>query len=747
MNIRAISHIAGKELRYIVFSPIGWIVFAVFAVQVGSAFLFLLEQLYESIAFGRKPTSIAAEVYTRSGLGMVARVVDIVYLYIPLLTMAVFSREFQSGSIKLLMSSPLRSVEIVLGKYLAVAITLILFVVGIVLTIPIAAWIAPDLDILAIMPGVLGVYLLACTYAAIGIFVSSLTKHQIVAAVVTFSVLFVLSAIGGWFRAVPFLNEVGHWASLSGRVGPFREGMIATHHIVYFTAIIFLFLTFTGLRISILRTGERFTSVFGQATVVTAIVVAVGWVLSLPQISAHIDATYDKRNSLSPESVAIMENLRGPWEIQTYANILDDNGQIGMVRERIRDKQRYRAYMQQNHQLSMRYELFYDLKANERLSEFNLGRPEIDVAYEYARRMRLDPDRLRSGGDFEAASGVDLSAEDYRTFRVFRWKDREAVVRFFDDSRRFPQERTRAAALKRLVDGSVQVGMLVSNGERRATRAWPTDYRRDFASPTNRLALINHGFDVSEISSEDWVGEDTDILVIADPREPYSQTALNLIENYVDSGGDLVLLVEGESSQSVDWLLQKLGFARGDALFQSHEEGYPETFVIGSPTGDVLTDYWGEGTLPVGLDGAVELLQTSQSNDFVRIPIVTAIEARRVGSEVSINKNDKPPIVGFALERVKNDQRQRILIFGDADLYSTAHNERRSPVTDNGLLDAFHYLTEGQYPVQRTRRETIDKTLNIERSGIDALRWLLVGVLPLAILLTGGWILMKRRRQ
>lgn len=62
-------------------------------------------------------------------------------------------------------------------------------------------------------------------------------------------------------------------------------------------------------------------------------------------------------------------------------------------------------------------------------------------------------------------------------------------------------------------------------------------------------------------------------------------------------------------------------------------------------------------------------------------------------------------------------------------------------------MGGFYYLTEGRYPVQRTRRATVDVTLNIERGGIDLLRWLLVGVLPLGILLTGGGILMHRRRR
>ena len=747
MNFNLVLHIARKELKYVVFSPVGWIVFAIFAAQAGSVFVGVVEQVYELLAFGSQPRSVAGYFYQRSVSGVLSQTVDFIYLYIPLLTMAVFSREIQSGSIKLLMSSPLRPSEIVLGKYLAIVCFLLLFVAVIVLTLPISAIIAPNFDLPAVLPGILGFYLLACTYAAIGVFVSSLTKYQIVAAIITLAILFVLGSIANWFRETPLLNEVTFWASLSGRVSVFRDGMLATNHLVYFIAVVILFLMFTTLRVSGLRSGSNTIAISGKAGLATAIVASVGWFFSLPQFTAYLDTTYDRRNSLAPESVALMERIEGPWQIQTYANIFDGIGRIAMHRERISDRWRYRAYLQQNHRLSMDYDLYYDLVANDGLAERYPGLSEDEIAAAYARRVRLDSETLRSSEALESATGLDLAAEEYRTFRVFRWNGREARVRFFDDSVRFPQERTRAAALKRLVDGPVQISMLVSNGERRATRGFPTDFRRDFSALTNRWAVINHGFDIEEVASDDWSTEQTDILILADPREPYSQEVMNRIEAYFNHGGDVVLLVEKESASSVDALLAKLGLARGTGLLQSHEKGYPESLVLGATAGGVLTSYTGAEAFTVGLDGAIELLQISDDSNFERIPIVTAPDAGRVNQESLEDGSIHAPVVGFALERDVNGERQRVIVFGDADLYSTAHRDRREPMTNNGHLDAFYYLTEGQYPVQRTRRNTIDVTLNIERGGIDLLRWFLVGALPLGILLTGGWILMHRRRR
>ena len=748
MNLRVTLHIAAKELRYLVYSPIGWIVLGVFAVQLGSVFVGLIGQIYEGLAYGRTPRSVAGEIYTRSGIGMIARTVDIIYLYVPLLTMATFSRELHSGSIKLLMSSPLRPIEIAIGKYLAVATFLLLFIGIIGLTVPISALITPNLDYPAAIPGMVGLFLLACTYASIGVFISSLTKHQIIAAIITLAILFVLGSIDWWFRGVRVLNEITHWASLAGRVSDFQDGMLATHHVVYFIAIICLFLTFTTLRVASLRLGGRLGNVIANGGVASTIVVSVGWVLSLPQFTAHFDTTYDRRNSLSPESVAIMSKLEGPWEIETYANIFAPFGRLGLSREHIDDRLRYRAYMQHNHQLSMRYNLYYSLAVNEDLAELNAGRPEVEVALEYARRFQFDLDKLQTTEELSSANGVDLVAEQERTFRVFRWNDKQAVVRFFDDAIRYPQERTRAAALRRLVEGPTNIAMLVSNAERQATRAWPTDYRREFSHITNRWALINHGFDLNEVSPDNWASDETDILVIADPRQPYSQAAINKIFSYLNRGGDLVLLVEQESVESVDLLLNNLGLARGSQLSPTHEEGYPESLVLGRVTQGPLTIYSGaRDRLPVALDGAVELYQTSEDDEFERVPVVLASQAQRVDLDPDQEIGAQPIIVGFALERDVGNEQQRILVFGDADLYSTARNERREPLTGNARVDAFHYLSDGKYPVQRTRRETIDVTLNIERNEIDLMRWFLVGGLPLAILSMGGLLLVARRRR
>ena len=737
--------VAAKELRYLAFSPVGWILLAIFCVQTASSFLTSLNGNYEAFLFGRGRDSFTEALYTARFRTVYGGVIRNIYLFIPLLTMAVFSRELQSGSVKLFLSAPLRSAEIVLGKFLAVAAYLLLFVAFLVLTIVISFFSVENFDVGAVIPGLLGIYLLACTYAAIGVFVSSLTQYQMIAAIVTLAILFVLSSIAGWFAATPVLNEITFWASMAGRAAEFEIGLIGTNHLFYFLAIIVVFLGFTILRIANLRTGDRWTVLTAKGGAVVAVVVVVGWVLSLPQHTLYFDLTRDKRNSLAPESVALMDRLTGPWEVDTQANAFGRFGSVSWPRSRIRDRQRWAAYARQNHKLTMNYRRYYQIEPDSYFTTQYPDQTPAEIARRMADRFGLDPDTILSPEQLQAATDIDLAAENHRTVRVVRWNGRSVTLRFFEDMGRFPDERNRGAGLKRLLDGPVTIGVAASHGERSIRRKGPADYVKQFTDITNRWALVNHGFDVVDLSLAEPVASEVDILVIADPRAPYGQAELGHVGDFLNRGGDMALLVEGDSAETVDPILADLGLSRGPTVHQRHED-YPETLILADHVGGVLNAYWGRRNdqFAAGMPGAIELLTGPDAAGFTRTPIAIADGAFRVGDGVSAGT---PPVVAYALERAHAGERQRVLVFGDADIFSTANAERTDPGTISGVMDAFHHLTEAAYPVQRTRDEAIDGTMTIEREHIQGLRWFLFGLLPLSILGGGGTLLLSRRRR
>ena len=109
--------------------------------------------------------------------------------------MGMVSKEFNSGSIRLLYSSPISSTQIILGKYFAL-IFYAFVLMGVLAIYAFIGWATiKDFEVGLVWTGLGGLFLLTCTYLAVGLFVSSLTSYQIISAVGTFMVLMLLSMV------------------------------------------------------------------------------------------------------------------------------------------------------------------------------------------------------------------------------------------------------------------------------------------------------------------------------------------------------------------------------------------------------------------------------------------------------------------------------------------------------------------------------------------------------------------------
>ena len=141
--------IAIAELRSLFCSPVAWLILVIFAVQVGVAFGNAFDRQVLGQALGHGLWDVTASIFT-GWMGIFPGFLRNLYLYIPLLTMGLMSREYSSGSIKLLFSSPVTNSQIILGKYISVLIynlvlILPLFLIGIFCSIFIKN---PDLGLL-----------------------------------------------------------------------------------------------------------------------------------------------------------------------------------------------------------------------------------------------------------------------------------------------------------------------------------------------------------------------------------------------------------------------------------------------------------------------------------------------------------------------------------------------------------------------------------------------------------------------
>lgn len=169
----------------------------------------------------------------------------VLLLMIPLISMRLYAEEKKSGTIELLFTYPVSDQMVLCGKFLAALLVLLVLLAGTFLYFLILARFG-RLDWGVIFTGYLGLILLAAAFLSLGLFTSALAENQIVAAAVSFGILFLLLLIS-WAKNMvnPFLAAVLEHLSLADHLIPFSQGILDTRHILYDLIFTFFWLWLT----------------------------------------------------------------------------------------------------------------------------------------------------------------------------------------------------------------------------------------------------------------------------------------------------------------------------------------------------------------------------------------------------------------------------------------------------------------------------------------------------------------------
>ena len=244
--MNTIFHIATHELRRLFKSPLAWILFAVVQFLLAIFFLLILSQYMDPAAASLFANYGVTEIVV-VGLLQIAGI--ILLLITPFVTMRTFSEERQSGCIQLLLSSPISMTELVLGKYLGV-ICYLLLLLSLIALMPLSLLMGTELDLLQLLSGIIGLVLLASSFAAIGLFVSSLTSQSAVAAISTFGILFVL-----WIMNVAgntgseLFREILTYSSLLNHYHNLLDGIFNSADVIYYLLVSTLFIVLSIWRL------------------------------------------------------------------------------------------------------------------------------------------------------------------------------------------------------------------------------------------------------------------------------------------------------------------------------------------------------------------------------------------------------------------------------------------------------------------------------------------------------------------
>jgi len=238
-----IFSIALRECRSLFMSPLAWTVLAV--VQFILAWIFFAQIDNFFSLQSKLQTLKSAPGVTDLVAGPLFNITSIVLLMVtPLMTMRLISEERRSGTMQLLMSSPVSMTQVVLGKYIGMLIFFGIFILQISL-MPMALFMGADLDIGKLMAGFLALFLLIAAFVSAGLYLSSLTDNPSVAAIATFGLLLLL-----WIINANSPNDasgnVFNYLSLIQHSNAIIRGVVSSTDVIYF--ILFI-TTFLGLSI------------------------------------------------------------------------------------------------------------------------------------------------------------------------------------------------------------------------------------------------------------------------------------------------------------------------------------------------------------------------------------------------------------------------------------------------------------------------------------------------------------------
>ncbi len=244
-----VFNIAAFELRRLFASPLAWIVLAVIQFLAAMFFYVLLSRYLEA------PQDQAGGGITSVVVAGTLQITGIIMLMVsPFLTMRLFSDEQRNGTLQLLYSSPVSLTQLVLGKYFGIVLFLLLAVFMISL-MPLSLLPGTNLDLGLLAAGLLGLVLVVFTFAAAGLFISTLTAQPGSAAVATFGVLFLLwivhlagnTTAGPATRILSYLSLLKHFNQL-------LQGLVSSVDVGFFLILSAAFILLSIWRLDAVRT-------------------------------------------------------------------------------------------------------------------------------------------------------------------------------------------------------------------------------------------------------------------------------------------------------------------------------------------------------------------------------------------------------------------------------------------------------------------------------------------------------------
>lgn len=763
--MKKIIQIARLELSLLFYSPIAWLLMIVLIVQMNLSFLPALPGLVQAQTL----SFLTSKLFTNpEELGALSRILEHLYLYIPLITMGIISRETSSGSIKLLYSSPVKLSQVIYGKFISMLVYNFLIIIILSLFVMLGAWFIPHFDYPHILVALLAIFLLLSAYAAIGIFVSCLTTYQAVAAISTFVMLAVMNYIGKVGQDLDIIRDLTHSLSMPSRTERMIAGLLNTRDVIYYFVISGMFLAFTITKLELERLSKSTLQQAGRYGIILLVGLTIAYVSSRQPMIGYYDATATKVNTITKTGQEILKNMGDePIEVTEYINGLDDSYFRSTPAERIADISRWEPYFRFKPNINLKWVYYYDSVPG--ITPYLLEQKMSYNKYVTTMASIQEIDLGKFLNAKEVAEQVNLGGESARLVMQLKYKGKTTFLRTFPapDQKFWPGEAEIGAALKRLIVTPPKLVFATDGYQRSMDKVGDRDYKVLANSKTSRASLINQGFDIDSVSLErNNIPKDIAALIIADPRVEFTAAAKAKLQKYIAEGGNLMIAGEPGKQHVVNPLLDSLGvqMLNGTIVQQSRDYSY-DLLTPNLAPGAVALDkrlqqYYSYGLMvsmpgagalsyvPKGSFTVHPLLMSNAQSSWLKKGKFTLDSAALTVDHVNGDQQGSFPTALMLTRKVHNKE-QRIIVSADADFFSNTELNRNNMQTLNTAfaMSMFRWFSYEEFPIDASRPPSKDNAVTLTNAGIKPIQVLFYGIIPGTLFLIGLVLLIRRKRK
>ncbi len=410
--------------------------------------------------------------------------------------------------------------------------------------------------------------------------------------------------------------------------------------------------------------------------------------------NARVDLTKNKRYSLSEQTLKVLENLEHPLKFYSFYSETDDN-----------------------------FETVKDL-----LEEYKDASPKISYRF-------IDPDK-----DPVTAKKYDVTS--YTT----------TVVEYNGSKRKitFPSEKEFTNAIVKVTHGEEKkhIYFVTMHGEK-DIESIEVDGLNTIKTG---LSELNYAVSTLNLLKEDTVPDDCAVLVIAGPQKPFEDPEISAVKDYLDAGGNFLLMVDPQQSPKLCQLMENYGIRINDDIILD-PKGYQNMLqpVVDSYPQHEITKDFNYGTI-FEIARTVDPMTTPPENITVQTIAKTGEESwathgepQDLTAEFHPDSDKKGPLsIAVAATTKFEDQDGKLVVFGDSDF---ANNVLVNSVGNAALAyNTFHWLAEEKDLIAIPPKDPLSQPMQLSAAQLAGAFWIPVVIIPLLILGAGGSKIYYRRK-